>query len=92
MTSYGYVMLNLKVGPIRARTKFYVMNMDTSYHTLLGQPWLNKHKLIASTYHKCAKGKVNGRLIRIPQNQILFHQRKSHYTEVETEFHDEITH
>ena len=44
----GYVRLALKVGPIVALTKFYVINLEVSYHVLLGRPWLYKHHLIPS--------------------------------------------
>ena len=48
----GYVQLALRVGPIVALTKFHVINLEVSYHVLLGRPWLHKHCLIPSTYHK----------------------------------------
>ena len=34
----GYVQLALKVGPIVALTKFHVINLEVSYHVLLGHP------------------------------------------------------
>ncbi|CAL2257560.1 unnamed protein product [Prunus armeniaca] len=42
----GHMQVNLKVGPIRSLTKFYVVDVDVAYHALLGRPWLNKHKLV----------------------------------------------
>ena len=36
----GYVSLDLTVRPIRARTLVHVMDGDTSYHIILGLPWL----------------------------------------------------
>ena len=47
----GYVQLALKVGPIVALTRFHVINVEVSYHVLLGRPWLHKHRLIPSTFH-----------------------------------------
>ncbi|CAL2229478.1 unnamed protein product [Prunus armeniaca] len=54
----GHMQVNLKVGPIRSLTKFYVVDVDVAYHALLGRPWLNKHKLVVSTYHQCMKGRI----------------------------------
>ena len=42
--------LDLRVGPIRARTLMHVMDDDT-----LGIPWLKVHKAAAFTYHQFVK-------------------------------------
>ena len=47
----GHVSLDLRVGPIRVHTLMHVMDGDTSYHVILGHPWLKAHKVVASTYH-----------------------------------------
>ena len=47
----GYVQLALRVGPIVALTRFHVINLEVSYHVLLGHTWLHKHRLIPSIYH-----------------------------------------
>ena len=47
----GHVSLDLKVGPIRARTLMHLMDGDTSYHVILDYPWFKTHKAVASTYH-----------------------------------------
>ncbi|KAK9911759.1 hypothetical protein M0R45_035650 [Rubus argutus] len=77
----GYIQLDLKVGPIRSLTKFHVLNASVAYHVLLGRPWLNKHKLIVSTYHQCVKGRIGLRPICIPGNQTPFSQEEVHYSE-----------
>ena len=82
----GYVQLALKVGPIVALSRFHAINSKVSYHVLLGRPWLHKHHLIPSTYHYCAKGRLNGRLVRIPANHNPFSQGE--VTFVETMFYD----
>ncbi|GMN51367.1 hypothetical protein TIFTF001_020517 [Ficus carica] len=50
------------------------------------RPWLNKHKLICSTYHQCVKGRLGARVIRIPANQTPFDQTKGHF--VDAEYYD----
>ena len=62
------IQLILRVGTIMALTRFHVINSAVSYHALLGQPWLHRHKLVPSTYHQCVKGRLNGKPIRIPAN------------------------
>lgn len=44
--------LDLRVGHIKACTLLCEMDGDTSYHIILGYPWLNAHKAMASTYHQ----------------------------------------
>ncbi|KAK9932278.1 hypothetical protein M0R45_019524 [Rubus argutus] len=87
--SIGYIQLDLRVGPIRSWTKFQVLDVNTSYHALLGRPWLNKHKLVPSTYHQCVKGRVGLKAIRIPGNQLPFYQSEAHY--IEAQYYNEFT-
>ncbi|CAL8167178.1 unnamed protein product [Prunus armeniaca] len=85
----GHLQVHLKVGPIRSLTKFYVVDVDLAYHALLGRPWLNKHKLVVSTYHQCVKGRIGLRPLRIPGNQAPFNKDEAHYSEAE--FYTECT-
>ena len=78
----GCMQLALKVGLIVALTRFYVINLEVSYHILLGRPWLHKHCLIPSTCHQCVKGRPNGRPIRIPANPNLFNQGEVNFIEI----------
>jgi len=84
----GYVQLALRVGPIVALTRFHVINSEVFYHVLLGRPWLYKHRIIPSTYHQCVKGRLNGRLVRIPANHKPF--SKGEVNSVETMFYNEL--
>uniref|UniRef100_A0A2N9I1I7 Integrase catalytic domain-containing protein n=1 Tax=Fagus sylvatica TaxID=28930 RepID=A0A2N9I1I7_FAGSY len=77
----GHVQLVLRVGPIVALTRFYVVNAEALYHVLLGRPWLHKHKLVSSTYHQCVKGRLNGKPIRIAANSSPFDQIEAHFVE-----------
>ena len=84
----GYVQLALRLGPIVALTRFHVINLEVSYHVLLGRPWLHKRRLIPSTYYQCVKGRLNGRPVRIPANHNPFSQGEVNF--VETMFYDEL--
>ncbi|CAL8089322.1 unnamed protein product [Prunus armeniaca] len=68
---------------------FYVVDVDVAYHALLGRPWLNKHKLVVSTYHQCVKGRIGLRPLRIPGNQAPFNKNEAHNSEAE--FYTECT-
>ena len=84
----GYMQLALRVGPIVALTKFHVINLEVSYHVLLGRPWLHKHRLIPSTYHQCVQRRLNGRPIKIPTNYNPFSQGEVNF--METMFYSEL--
>ena len=71
-----------------ALTRFHVINVEVSYHVLLGCLWLHKHRFIPSTYHQCIKGRLNGRSVRIPTNRNPFSQGEVNF--VETMFYDEL--
>ena len=48
----GHVNVDLQVGPLRAPTKFFVMDADVSYHILLGRPWIQRNYVVPSTLHQ----------------------------------------
>ena len=50
-----YVSFDVRAGPIRAPIVMHVMEGNTSYHIILGRPWLKAYKVVASTYHQCVK-------------------------------------
>jgi hypothetical protein len=85
----GYVQLVFRVGSIAALTRFHVVNAEAPYHVFLGRPWLHKHKLVSSTYHKCVKGRLNEKPIRIAANSSLFDQTEAHF--VEAALYDELS-
>ena len=69
-------------------TRFHVINVEVSYHVLLGCPWLHKHHLIPSTFYQCIKGRLNGRPVRIPANRNSFNQGEVNFAEMM--FYDEL--
>ena len=46
-----HVSFDIRAGPIRAPTVMHVMEGNTSYHIILGRPWLKAYKVVGSTYH-----------------------------------------
>jgi hypothetical protein len=61
----GAITLNLQCGSLKAPTKFYVIDAETSYRALLGCPWLHSNQVIPSTLHQCLKYIENGKQKRI---------------------------
>jgi hypothetical protein len=61
----GAITLNLQCGSLKAPTKFYVIDAETSYRALLGRPWLHSNQVIPSTLHQCLKYIENGKEKRI---------------------------
>ena len=46
-----HVNVDFQVGPLRAPTKFYVIDADVSYHILLGRPWIHRNYVVPCTLH-----------------------------------------
>jgi hypothetical protein len=61
----GAITLNLQCGSLKAPTKFYVIDAETSYRALLGRPWLHSNQVIPSTLHQCLKYIENDKQKRI---------------------------
>jgi hypothetical protein len=61
----GAIILNLQCGSLKAPTKFYVIDAETSYRVLLGRPWLHSNQVIPSILHQCLKYIENGKQRRI---------------------------
>lgn len=68
----NHIQLWLKIGPIASLACFHVVEIEVSYHILLGRLCLHKHRLVPSTYHQCVKGRLNGIMIRITANLLPF--------------------
>ncbi|XP_016167871.1 uncharacterized protein LOC107610323 [Arachis ipaensis] len=47
--SRGYVNTVLEVGPIKTNNKFHVVDGSSSYHILLGRPWIHLHRCVPSS-------------------------------------------
>jgi hypothetical protein len=57
----GAITLNLQCESLKAPTKFYVIDAETSYRALLGRPWLHNNQVIPYTMHQCLKYIENGK-------------------------------
>ena len=73
--------LDLRVRPIQAHTLMHVMEGNTSYHIILGRPWLKAYKVVASTYHQCLKAVWRNRQMVIKATRMPFNRVKLHFAE-----------
>ena len=57
----------------------HVMDGDTSYHVILGHPWLNAHKAVAFMYCQCVKALWRGRPVTIEATRMPFDREELYY-------------
>jgi len=50
----------------------HVMEGNTSYHIILGRPWLKAYKAVASIYHQCVKVVWRNRQVVIEATKMPF--------------------
>ena len=60
----------------------HVMDDNVLYYVILGHLWLNAHKAMASTYHRCVKTVWRGRLVTIEATRMPYDSAELHYAEV----------
>ena len=73
---------DLRVRPIRAPTLMHVMKGSTSYHIILGRPWLKAYKAMASTYRQCVKDVWRNKQVVIEATRMPFDRVELHFAEV----------
>ena len=74
-------MVDLKVGPIRSPTQFHVLEEETSYHLLLGRPWIHTYNCVPSTLHQCLKANISGKTIHVNATRAPFTAAEAHLAE-----------
>ncbi|KAL7102131.1 hypothetical protein ACP275_08G100100 [Erythranthe tilingii] len=76
--AFGMVRLDRTIGELTASTLFHVIDARTSYHLLLGRPWLHENGVVPSTLHQCFKYLRNGELMKVDANAKPFTEAESH--------------
>ena len=74
-----HVSLDLRVGPIRAPTLMHVMEGSTSYHIILGRPWLKAYKAMASIYQQYVKAIWKNKQVVIEATMTPFDKAELHF-------------
>ncbi|KAJ1377405.1 Ribonuclease H superfamily [Sesbania bispinosa] len=84
----GRVHAVLEVGPIKTTNIFQIVEGDSSYHLLLGRPWIHLHQCVPSTLHQCIKSNFKGRDIEIPGVRAPFEANEAHF--IDASLFDEV--
>src|SRR3954469_7116384 len=51
----GKIKLCCQIGDFKTEVTVYVIDADTSYNLLLGQPWIHRNHIVPSTLHQVMK-------------------------------------
>ena len=51
----GKSKLKCQIGDLKSEVTCYVIDADTSYNLLLGQPWIHRNTIVPSTLHPVMK-------------------------------------
>lgn len=81
--TFGTVSLTIAVDSVCDKHTFYVLDTEPLYHLLLGRPWINLDKGIASSYHQCFKFVLKGSQRRITGEKKPFKEHESHFVDAE---------
>ena len=57
----------------------HMMEKNTSYHIILGCPWLKVHKAVAFTYHQCVKAIWRNKQVIIEATKMPFDRAELHF-------------
>ncbi|PIN26509.1 hypothetical protein CDL12_00732 [Handroanthus impetiginosus] len=74
----GMIRLDLTIGELKADTLFHVIDARTSYHLLLGRPWLHENGVVPSTLHQCFKYSKNGEIVKVDADTKPFTEADVH--------------
>lgn len=81
MYTVGSISLDLTMGSILVVHRFHVIDSQTSYHLLLGRPWIHRYKAIPSTYHQCLKAIWKRKKVHINATGVPFQRDEAHFSE-----------
>lgn len=56
-------------------------NVNTSYHLLLGMPWLHNFHIVPSIYHQCLKVTWRGKKVHVNVSKTPFEKNKARFFE-----------
>ncbi|XP_074288992.1 uncharacterized protein LOC141614135 [Silene latifolia] len=62
----GLIILTIAIGPLERQASFQVVDINASFNTHLGRPWIHAAKAVTSTLHQKIRVTLNGKIITIP--------------------------
>ncbi|KAL4396667.1 hypothetical protein AHAS_Ahas01G0114800 [Arachis hypogaea] len=84
----GLNAFNRAVGPIKTNNKFHMVDGSSSFHILLGRPWIHLHRCVPSSWHQCIKSSWRGKDISISATVTPFDVGEAHLVDVS--FYEEL--
>ncbi|PIN00867.1 hypothetical protein CDL12_26634 [Handroanthus impetiginosus] len=75
------IRLDLTIGELIADILFHVIDARTSYHLLLGRPWLHENGVVPSTLHQCFKYSKNGEIVKVDADTKPLTESESHFAD-----------
>src|SRR4051812_10168215 len=77
----GKIKLRWQIGDLKSEVTVYIIDADTSYNLLLGQPWIHKNQIVPSTLHQGMKyGNTQGQVRKLVVEQHPFRGVETHFT------------
>src|SRR3954462_14000703 len=78
----GKIKLRGQIGDLKSEVTDYVIDADTSYNLLLGQPWIHKNHIVPSTLHQVMKYvDAQGQVRTLVAEQCPFRGVETHFTD-----------
>ncbi|KAL4275338.1 hypothetical protein AHAS_Ahas20G0097200 [Arachis hypogaea] len=77
-----------QIRPTQTNNKFHVVDGSSSYHILLGRPWIHLHRCDPSSWHQCIKSSWKGKEISISATVTPFDAGEAHL--VDANFYEEL--
>jgi hypothetical protein len=86
-SALGSITVKIQMASFIFKARFFVIDSNTSYSTLLGRPWIHKYHIVPSTLHQCLKFLDNkGEQHRIDANPTLYSTHESHHADAKYYF------
>ncbi|XP_026452113.1 uncharacterized protein LOC113352517 [Papaver somniferum] len=67
----GDIMLEVKAGPMKVRTRFNVVDATSPYNSIIGRRWVHKLKGLAATYHQYLRFLTPEGVMEIKGDQVI---------------------
>ncbi|PIN05644.1 hypothetical protein CDL12_21814 [Handroanthus impetiginosus] len=75
------IRLDLMIGELKASMLFHVIDARTSYHLLMGRPWLHENRVIPFTLHQCFKYVKNEVIMKVDADTKPFTDAESYFAD-----------
>jgi hypothetical protein len=86
-STLGSIMVKIQMSSFSFKERFFVIDSNTPYSTLLGRPWIHKYHVVPLTLYQCLKFLDNkGEQHRIAANPMPYSIHESHHADAKYYF------